>query len=169
MLFFALFVMTTSCKKEDASSKIDPSASEIAPADPNAINPEANIGGPELPSPTKTVEPKDGKYPVIEFETKVHDFGKINTGDKVTYDFKFKNTGEADLIISDARGSCGCTVPDYPKTAIKPGESSKIKVSFDSKGKYGKNKKTITLVCNTKNKKEMLTIKANINVPEGSK
>ena len=61
MLFFALFVMTTSCKKEDASSKIDENATEIAPADPNAINPEANIGGPEVPVENTTPEPKDGR------------------------------------------------------------------------------------------------------------
>jgi hypothetical protein len=169
MLFFALFVMTTSCKKEDASSKIDKNATEIAPADPNAVNPEPNISGPEVPVETTAPEPKDGKYPIIEFETKEHDFGKINQGDKVSYDFKFKNSGESDLLITDARGSCGCTVPDYPKTAIKPGESSKIKVSFDSKGKNGENKKTVTLVCNTKDKKEMLTIKASINALEGAK
>jgi hypothetical protein len=169
MLVVTLFVMATSCKKEDASSKIDENATEIAPADPNAINPEANIGGPEVPVEKTAPTPKDGKYPTIAFDTKEHDFGKINQGDKVTYDFKFKNTGEANLVISDARGSCGCTVPDYPKTVIKPGESSKIKVSFNSTGKHGENKKTVTLVCNTKDKKEMLTIKASINDPEGSK
>ena len=169
MLLVALFVTATSCKKEDASSKIDENATEIAPADPNAINPEANIGGPEVPAATTNTEPAGGKYPIIAFDTKEHDFGKINQGDKVSYDFKFKNSGEADLLISDARGSCGCTVPEYPKTAIKPGETSKIKVSFNSTGKHGENTKTVTLVCNTKDQKEMLTIKASINDPEGAK
>ena len=117
-------------------------------------------------TPTVNAVPVDGKYPIITFEHEEHDFGIIQQGDKVVYDFKFKNTGEADLLITSARGSCGCTVPEYPKTPIKVGKTGNIKVSFDSTGKQGETSKTVTLFCNTKEGNKILTIKANIEVPK---
>jgi hypothetical protein len=111
----------------------------------------------------KRVAPADGKYPVITFSKKEHDFGDINKNDKVTYSFDFTNTGRADLLITDAHGSCGCTVPEYPKEAIKPGQSEKIEVSFDPKGKTGAQHKTVTLMTNTEAGAEIIKIKANIN------
>src|SRR5688572_12816570 len=62
-----------------------------------------------------------GKAPQMKFESTTHDFGTISQGERVTTKFKFKNTGGSDLVISEAHGSCGCTVPDYPRKAIPPG------------------------------------------------
>jgi hypothetical protein len=125
------------------------------------------VDGPKPALPGKVEEkripPVDGKYPAMTFTETEHDFGDIKQGDKVTYFFEFKNTGQADLLISDAHGSCGCTVPEYPKEAIKPGQSEKIKVSFDSKGKMGEQHKTVTLMTNTEAGAEKLAIQANIN------
>jgi uncharacterized protein DUF1573 len=87
--------------------------------------------------------------PKMQFEKDMHDFGKIHVGDKVTYDFKFTNTGKSPLIISDAVASCGCTKPEWPKTPVKPGESSSVKVTFDSKGKMGLQDKQIVITANT--------------------
>ncbi|MCF6132919.1 DUF1573 domain-containing protein [Flavobacterium wongokense] len=111
-------------------------------------------------------EHKDAEMTFSESE---YDFGTINQGDKVVHDFKFTNTGKADLLISKAKGSCGCTVPEYPKEAIKSGESGTIKVSFNSTGKHGETQKTVTLFCNTKDSIEILKIKATIEVPEKAK
>jgi hypothetical protein len=102
----------------------------------------------------------------MTFETEKYDFGTIMQGDKVFYDFKFKNTGGSDLIITGAKGSCGCTVPEYPKEAIKPGVSGVIKVSFNSAGKSGKQAKSVTLFCNINEGKKVLHINSNIEVPE---
>lgn len=102
----------------------------------------------------------------MTFVTEKHDFGTIVQGDKVVYDFKFKNSGNSDLVITDAKGSCGCTVPEYPKDAIKPEESGVIKVSFNSTGKSGKQTKSVTLFCNIKEGKKVLHINSNIEVPE---
>jgi hypothetical protein len=113
----------------------------------------------------KQEAPAEGKFAKMTFETEEHDFGTIQQGDKVSYDFKFKNTGEADLVIAQAKGSCGCTVPDYPKTPIKVGESGNIKVSFNSNGKHGETSKTVTIMCNTEEGSKILKIKANIEVP----
>jgi len=124
----------------------------------------ASISG--VDTPLVTPVPANGKYPEMTFEEETHDFGKIKQGDKVVFDFKFKNTGGSDLIITDAKGSCGCTVPEYPKEAIKPGESGAIKVSFNSTGKSGEQTKSVTLFCNIKEGKKVLHIKSNIEVPE---
>ncbi|WP_333875988.1 DUF1573 domain-containing protein [Flavobacterium sp.] len=98
----------------------------------------------------------------MTFESQVHDFGTIKQGDKVVHDFKFTNTGGSDLIITDAKGSCGCTVPAYPKEPVKPGESGVIKVSFDSHGKSGEHSKSVTVFCNVEHGNKVLNIKANI-------
>lgn len=105
----------------------------------------------------------------ITFQEEEHDFGTIQQGDKVTYVFPFKNTGEADLVITDARASCGCTVPEKPEGPIKPGASGKITVSFNSAGKHGEVTKTITVACNIKEGSKILKIKANIETPEKAK
>lgn len=102
------------------------------------------------------------ELPVFQFNSEEHDFGRISQGEKVTYTFKFKNVGKSDLIISEAKATCGCTVADYPKTPIKPGAESNIAVSFDSEGKKGIQNKTITLVANTQPNTKVLTIKAEV-------
>ncbi len=101
------------------------------------------------------------EYPTIKFDKTNHDFGEIRDGDIVETVFTFTNSGDSDLKILNASGSCGCTVPEYPRdTPIKPGESSMIKVKFDSSNKPGMQRKTVTLVTNTSKGKEMLNIKA---------
>jgi hypothetical protein len=87
--------------------------------------------------------------PVMKFEKDTHDFGKIITGSKVTYEFKFTNTGKSPLIIKDAIASCGCTKPEWPSAPVKPGEDGVIKVTFDSRGKMGLQDKMITITANT--------------------
>ncbi len=96
--------------------------------------------------------------PEITFDETTHNFGVIKEGEKVSYSFKFKNTGKSDLLIVSANASCGCTVPEYPKGIIKPGEEGFVKVVFDSKGKVGVFEKTITLTCNTEIRETVLTI-----------
>jgi len=153
-----LLVMANGCKKAN-DSEINSATDTISVSQPSATVNDSN-------APTVNAAPVDGKYPTITFEHEEHDFGTIQQGDKVVYDFKFKNTGEANLTITSARGSCGCTVPEYPKTPIKVGKTGNIKVSFDSKGKHGETSKTVTFLCNTKEGNKILTIKANIEVPK---
>ena len=100
--------------------------------------------------------------PELSFEKLRHNFGKINQGESVSHQFVFTNTGQAGLIISNAKGSCGCTVPKWPRKPIAPGESEEIKVTFNSAGKSGKQSKTITLVTNAIPNTTVLTISANI-------
>lgn len=91
-----------------------------------------------------------GGVPVIAFDKMVHDFGRIQAGEVVEYSFKFKNTGSRDLLITRAEASCGCTVPDWPKAPIRPGDSAYIKVKFDSNGRpEGYTEKEIFVEANT--------------------
>ncbi|MFC0517735.1 DUF1573 domain-containing protein [Mucilaginibacter angelicae] len=92
---------------------------------------------------------KAANAPVAKFEKESHDFGKITEGDKVSYDFKFTNTGKSPLIITSARATCGCTTPTWPKAPVKPGESGVIGVTFNSAGKSGLQDKQITITANT--------------------
>lgn len=106
--------------------------------------------------------------PKLEFEHSSYDFGDIPAGSKVEHYFKFTNTGKSPLIISEGKGSCGCTVPEFPKNKpIAPGATDSIKVSFDAGTFQGKQSKTVTLTTNTAAKEEKLTITANI--PTGDK
>lgn len=91
----------------------------------------------------------------ITFENTSHNFGTFSeTSPKVTCTFSFKNTGDGPLVIHQAIASCGCTVPQYPKEPIKPGDSGKIVVTYNGAGKFpGHFKKSITI--RTNGKKEM--------------
>ena len=99
----------------------------------------------------------------IKFEETTHDFGKLKQYGNATTEFAFKNTGNSPLIISNARGSCGCTVPTWPREPIAPGASAVIKVKYDSK-RIGPINKTVTITSNASNSPSIvIRIKGNID------
>lgn len=152
-LRFSIFVViafafsVTSCKPKQSDK-------ELLPSD-IVKNPNSASG---------TIDA--GKMPVLEFESDFHDFGRVIQGEKVSFGFKFTNTGKSDLIISNVSTSCGCTVPDFPKTPVKPGESHKIDVKFDSEGRRGYQNKTVTINSNTQPSTQVIRIKAEVILPE---
>lgn len=98
----------------------------------------------------------------ITFDKEVHDFGKLPYAGNGTYEFRFKNTGKEPLIISNAQGSCGCTVPTYPKNVpIMPGNVEFIKVTYDTK-RPGSFTKTVTVTSNAKTPSKVITIKGTV-------
>ncbi|PLW91855.1 MAG: hypothetical protein C0592_13745 [Marinilabiliales bacterium] len=103
--------------------------------------------------------------PWMTFEKTEHDFGEILEGEIVSFTFKFKNTGNEDLIISSHTVTCGCTVPDYPKGAIAPGEEGQITIQFNSHGKKGVQNKSIVLATNCEPPNFSITIKAVVKEP----
>lgn len=129
-------------------------------------------GNDKLPSdlvrnPKSASDQNSGQQtPAISFEKDTHDFGRIILGEKVTYSFKFTNTGQADLIISNVSSSCGCTVPTFTKTPLKAGEKGIISVTFDSENRKGFQHKTITVLTNTVPNSTTLNIKAMVVTPE---
>ena len=104
--------------------------------------------------------------PNIEMLETSYNFGEIQQGESVTHDFILKNTGDADLIILAAKGSCGCTVPEWPKNPIAKGEEAAIKVTFNSAGRSGKQNKTVTLVTNAIPNTRVITINGNVIFPQ---
>jgi len=104
--------------------------------------------------------------PKIQMDEESFDFGEMKQGESVTHDFVLKNIGDANLIISTAKGSCGCTVPEWPKKPIAKAEEATIKVTFNSAGKSGKQNKTVTLVTNAIPNTKVITITGNVIIPE---
>jgi hypothetical protein len=139
-MFALASLALVSCKKENAALTIDDATAKKA----------------------ELAHANAGKMPIIKFENTEHDFGTIKAGEKVEYTYKFTNDGTADLLITDAKASCGCTVPDYTKTPVAPGKTGEVHVVFDSAGKSGEVSKTVTLTLNTEKGNETVSFKANI-------
>ncbi len=98
----------------------------------------------------------------ITFENTTHNFGDVSQGDKVTHAFKFKNSGDQPLIISNVLATCGCTATKWTKEPVKPGESGQITVEFDSSGRSGKQNKVVTIISNTANPQTRINVVVNI-------
>jgi len=147
---FAMLALATvvlaSCKQENAALNIDDATAKKA----------------------ELAHSESGKLPVAKFDNTDFDFGTIKQGEKVEHTYKFTNEGTGDLIISDAKASCGCTVPDYTKEPVKPGGSGIVHVVFDSAGKSGAVNKTVTLTLNTEKGSEVVNFKANIETSGAS-
>lgn len=103
-----------------------------------------------------------GPKTTVKFANYDHDFGTINQDSENTHVFKFTNTGTEPLIIQSANGSCGCTVPDYPKEPIAPGATGDIKVVYKPGKQKDAQQKTVTVVANTEPKQTTLRISANV-------
>ncbi len=102
--------------------------------------------------------------PAVQFNTLEYDFGDMKQGDKKDYTFNLTNTGKSDLIIRNVRSSCGCTAAAPAKKVIAAGETAPIKVTFDSRGKRGRQSKSVTVITNDpKNPTSTLRISCNIN------
>lgn len=139
---------------------------QASAAAPNAVAPDASQ---MTQTAESAVTKSNGKITTIKFDEMSYAWGKIKEGEKMTHNFKFTNTGNNDLIISDARGSCGCTVPEWPKEPIKAGKSAEIKVIFDSKGKVGEQSKTVTVTANTEPTNTVIMIKGTVEAAEEPK
>ncbi len=144
MLLLAVFAAMafTSCK-EDAANKVKAeNVEEAAERDAQAV-----------------------VYPEISFDETEYDFGEIEQGTNVEHTFTFTNTGNAPLVITNAKSSCGCTVPTWTKEPIAPGEKGEMLVKFNGSGQ-NQVTKTVTLTANTESGTERLKIKAFVT-PKG--
>lgn len=120
-----------------------PGSATVQPNNPQpTVQPASGTSG----TSTMPVTPKPAAAPsTLKFETLTYDYGKISQGTVVNYKFKFSNTGTKEVKLENVRASCGCTTPNYPKEAIKPGTGEGIDVRFDSTGKLGPQSKTVTV------------------------
>jgi len=134
----------TSCKEGNPSAKVDSAKLEEARQRDTDISKGA---------------------PVVKFDKTVYDFGTVMDGEFVETTFLLTNVGKSDLIITDAKTTCGCTVPTWPKDKpITPGETTEIKVKFNTRGKGGgRQSKNVTFFTNTALGREIVTIKGIVN------
>jgi hypothetical protein len=188
LLFLAILISFVSCKdsKTAETSTTEPTSTE-APAAATDVTAPATTDATATTAPATTTVPTTasstpasatpagapsgepsvavptGPITTIEFPETTYDYGTVEDGKKVVHIYKFKNTGKNPLIISDAKGSCGCTVPEWPKEPIAPGKSGEIRVEFDSKNKGtaegSAQSKRVTLTANTDPVQTYLTIK----------
>ena len=110
---------------------------------------------------SRDVEIKKGTAS-ISFDKTEYDFGVVNEGEIVATTFVVTNSGNTDLVITNATATCGCTVPVWPKAPIKPGESGDVSVKFNTTGKPNRQQKSVTLTTNTETGREILTIKGSV-------
>jgi hypothetical protein len=158
MFVLVLVAATVSaCKDKDAEKKIAALEARLNDLEgKKAVQPAITSAAPAATPETKP----EGPLPSFDFQTTEHDFGTINEGDVVEYTYAFKNTGTVPLIIQNAQGSCGCTVPDWTKEPIPAGGTGFVKAKFDSSGKPNIQNKTVTVTANTWPKQTVLRFKA---------
>ncbi len=152
-------------------------ATATKPADVKSVTPStavASVGknahsnmAPAAPAvtavPAQQSAPATTETTSIKWDEMAYNWGKLKQGEKMTHIFKFTNTGKKPLVILDAKGSCGCTVPEKPQAPIEPGKTGEIKVVFDSSGKDGVQVKTVTITANTDQPTMTLTIKGEVS------
>jgi hypothetical protein len=149
----ALLLSFSSCRLTDHSEN-----------DPDAITPDV------LDIPASGQGAGDpSEQAAFRFDSLELDMGRIAQGAQVERSFHFTNSGKRDLIITDVRGTCGCTVgKDWPRTPIHPGKDGTITVRFDSEGRGGAQRKTVTVIANTQPPTTILTLKGMVMAPPGS-
>jgi predicted secreted protein len=155
----------SSCKNDAPDTATDTAAVPVGADAAGAVTPTPGAGITATTDPNAApAEPAapTGPTTTMSFTETEFNFGKVKAGEKVQHDYVFKNTGKEPLVISNAKGSCGCTVPEWPKEPIAPGASAKIKVEFDSKGKSGPQTKQVTITANTDPVQSIIYIKGDV-------
>lgn len=115
----------------------------------------------QAPPPAKEKK-KKSKVGKFKFEEETHDFGEVPEGPLAEYDFEFKNVGKEPIVIQEAHGSCGCTVPKWPSEPILPGKKGKIHVAYSSQGRPGPINKDVTINSNAEQSPMVLHIRGNV-------
>jgi len=152
-------VAQTQDKKKTDARPADKVQAVVAPAQPTQVA--------RLDQPTPVAAPQQASTPAqnpdlsIKFNEEEHNFGNIPEGPSASTDFEFKNIGKVPIIFSDVHGSCGCTVPTWPKEPILPGKSGKIQVTYSTQGRQGQINKTVTVTSNIGTK--ILKISGNVD------
>ena len=159
MAVLSLFVLVSACKSDKKEAKVE-TAEAVTPKQGTATKADVK--------PTVTSNIPDGPKTTIKFNEMSYDFGTITDGDKVRHTFKFTNTGNEPLLISNCKASCGCTVPKCPKDPIAPGDGGEITVEYNSKGKSRSkpdgqvDQKIVQVMANTDPGTTRLTVKAKV-------
>lgn len=129
------------------------------------VNLQGQQNNTEPSTPQSNTQQPAGPTTSVRFNEEVHNFGNVDIDTDNPHSFVFTNTGKEPLLITNAKGSCGCTVPSWPKDPIMPGSTGKIDVVFrPSKGQAGQpQEKTVTITANTEPVNTVVRIKAMVN------
>ena len=144
-------------------------AAAVSNLDPNNQQGNGNIPGTNINAtqmPQGASDVPAGPTTTIEYENSEYEFSPVDEGEIVKHAYKFKNTGDVPLVISNCKGSCGCTVPTWPKEPVPPGGTGEIKIEFNSKGKPGPQRKQVTVTANTTPTETFLVIKGDVRGKE---
>ncbi|MDD2345556.1 MAG: DUF1573 domain-containing protein [Bacteroidales bacterium] len=128
-------------------------------------NSEKPISTDVVNNPKSASSTKEGSVPMLTFDKNEHDFGIAMQGERLSYSFKFTNTGKKDLIISQTSASCGCTVADFPQTPIHPNGKGHVTIVFDTKGLKGLQTKSVVVYANTNPNQVNLRVSAMVDIP----
>ena len=149
----SFLIILTNCKK---------APSEVVKEDNSTYQPKGDMSD-LLYNPVRPDGTIDSTYlPILTLDEAVFDFGEINQGDVVNHEYSFTNTGTAPLLILSASSTCGCTIPEWPKNPIPPGERGSIQVKYDSANKEGDQSKLVTIFANTFPNQTVVTIRGNV-------
>lgn len=154
LAFAVLLVSATSCQSDSKDNN-------AADAENNTAEVTDQAAGDNAGATTNLIEEASIPTTTVEWETKSYDFGDIQQNAKQKYVFKFTNTGDNPLVITEAKAGCGCTVPKKPEEPVAPGESGEIEVEYNGSGN-GKISKNVTVRLNTEAGTEILNISANV-------
>lgn len=141
--FFTLFILQCKYKDKNAAVEVQQFNRDSIKANDTTLRKIDSLSG--IPQE----EDLHKEITSIKFDKEAYDFGECTEGDKVVKTIEFTNTGKLPLVIKNAFGSCGCTVPTFDKEPIAPGEKGKIEIVFDSTRKPGSNTKSVMIEANT--------------------
>jgi len=156
-VIITLFCLSVTAAVASAQDKGQDLNSPAKATQVNQVNPPPP---PPPPAATpKAVDPNAGEF---KFKEETHDFGEVPEGPLAEYDFEFKNTGKSPIVINEAHGSCGCTVPKWPQEPIMPGKKGVIHVAYTSQGRPGPISKEVTINSNAKQSPMVLHIRGTV-------
>lgn len=112
-----------------------------------SVQPAGQVTSVQSPTPPAAVP--SGPTTTMSFTETTFDFGTVDEGEVVSHTYSFTNSGSETLVLSNAKGSCGCTVPNWPREPIAPGQTAEMTVTFNSKGKKGTRDQKVTITANT--------------------
>ncbi len=138
-------------------SSCDPKKAAVSEESTNAATSTAAVPTSNESQTTPTPTAAMAKFEFVEMQ---HDFGNLKEGDIVKHIYKFKNVGDAPLVISNVQVQCGCTTPSYTKTPVPPNGEGTIELQFDSSNKSGPQHKTATVMANVEGGQSMLVLTA---------
>jgi hypothetical protein len=162
-VFMALLVVATFACQNGNKDVRDEALNSITGTEVQDVTPV----NPAQQASEETAVPT-GPTTTVSFDEERFDFGEANEGEVVAHTYKFTNTGKEPLIISRAKGSCGCTIPKYTTDPIAPGESGEMTVEFNTTGKRGKKSQKVTITANTNPPQSFIYIEGNVNAVEAA-